>query len=127
MQTEDKFFARDFPKVLSEIRAGLCEQELSEKLNEVTKACIATGKNGSISLTITIAPQGSTQAIVADNIKAKIPKHSVQPTIMFVDDDANLTRRDPRQMSIVDAISLHESEDTIKVDQDTGEILTVVK
>ena len=52
-------------KVLGELRGGKCEKELTEKLNEVTRACIETGKGGSVTLSIKVVPQGSNQAIVA--------------------------------------------------------------
>jgi len=126
MQSEDKYFARNIFDIIEELRAGTCKEELTEKLNEVTRACVATGKSGSLTLTLKIMPQGA-QFIVADDVKAKVPKHAVQPTIMFVDEEANLMRRDPRQMSLVDAIDLAVAGegDAIKVNSETGEVVKV--
>ena len=123
MQSEEKYFARDIFDILDELRAGNCKAELTERLNEVTRACQETGKSGSITLTLKVSPQGA-QFIVADDIKTKVPEHAVQPTIMFADSNANLMRRDPRQMSLDDVVTIKD-DDSIQVDEETGEIVKI--
>jgi len=125
MQDDDNVFARDFSEVLNELRGGICAQELTDQLNAVTKACIETGKSGSITLVIKVLPQGSNQAIVAADVKAKVPAHTVQPTIMFVDDNSNLTRRNPRQMSLSEVVALEKNSEAVEVNKDTGEVVVV--
>lgn len=125
MEPDINYIARDFSSVLPELRAGMCEQELTEKLNEVTKACLSTGKAGSVTLTLKIIPQGTGQAIVGDTIKAVVPEFSKQPTIMFIDADSNLVRKNPKQLTFGDIVQVGKGEDAVSVNEQSGEVVDI--
>lgn len=120
---EERYFARDFVEVFTELRGGECARLCTQKLNAATQAAVETGKTGSVTLTIKISPQGN-QAMVSDTVKAVIPEFTPQPTVMFVDDEFNLSRRNPKQMNISDIIPTEEKGDVVKVDKDTGVVTT---
>jgi len=125
MKSDGNYMARDSMEILQELREGVCLLDLSDKLQEATAAAMKTGKKAVVTLKLTITPQG-TQAIVKDDIEAKVPIFPVQPTVMFVDDENNLTRRSPRQMSLSDAaIRVPAKEESVRVDPETGEVIKV--
>ena len=83
------------------------DAELGEKLTELIDAIQASGKKGSLTLKLDIAPMEKTSVEsvkVATEIKLTKPLQDRRPTIFFIDDDLHLTRRDPRQHDIEDSI-----------------------
>jgi len=111
--------------VLLELRDGDCVGDVLDKVKECTAACMKTGKKGEVTLKLTLTPQGS-QVIVKDEIKAKIPEFSVQPTVMFATPNGDLSRRSPRQMSLSDAaVRVQEKQESVRVDPETGEVIKV--
>jgi ACT domain-containing protein len=112
----EKKRTRDFAEFVTDLRGGICHQEVSEAIQEVTAACRETGKVGSVTLTIKIKPQGDRQVEILDQIKKVVPEHAKMPTFAFIDDHDNLTRSDPRQASL---------DDVRVVDKETGELKVV--
>lgn len=92
---------RPFADFLLEQRRGLLHHELSEGLNELLEAVLEHGKNGSLTLTVTVKPAGAGDmtVFVTDDVKVKKPEGDRPASLFFVDDDRNLTRENPRQMS----------------------------
>lgn len=86
-----------FTSVLTALRFGSAQDELSEKLNECVQACQNTGKAAEITLKIKIKPEGDGQYFLEDDIKTKIPSLPKQKTLMFGTPEGNLQRNDPRQ------------------------------
>jgi hypothetical protein len=91
---------RPFSDTLTAIRFGGLADELSDALNELTNACAATGKVGTITMTIKLKPGKAGQMEVIDDVKIKLPQHERGSTLMFATPEGNLQREDPRQMSI---------------------------
>ena len=92
---------RPFADWLREQSKGLTHEELSDALRDLTARVVDTGKKGSITLTITIAPlKGDVGAlVVADEIKLKLPEHDRAASLFYPDKHGNLSRSDPNQLS----------------------------
>lgn len=90
---------RPFTDFLQEHRHGELHGEVSAALNDLVQAVTGIGKSGSLTLTITIEPAGTNheQVLVKDDVVVKQPKPARESAICFVDDEGNLSRRDPRQ------------------------------
>lgn len=96
--------------------------EMSTELNKLTGAVRDTGKQGSLTLTITLKPvDGSTEVIaVHDVIKVKKPEHTRLGSLAFPDRDNNLKRTDPNSMPLFDTDE--DIRGGVDVDMETGEV-----
>lgn len=91
---------RPFAAVLQEHRKGASMQELSEALADVVRAVGETGKPGSVTLKVTVRPmKGDLAVTFTDEIVVKVPRGERGASIFFADDDGNLTRTNPNQLS----------------------------
>lgn len=88
---------RPFADFLLDHRQGRTHTDLSEALVELVEAVQETGKKGSLSLTLTVKPEGSRQVLVTDKVAVKAPEGERDASFFFIDDDANLTRDNPTQ------------------------------
>lgn len=88
---------RSFMATVADLRNGRTQDELTNQLSEVIAAVEATGKKGTITLTINVSPaaKNSTLLKIEDTIVAKAPTSDRAPTLMFVDGDHNLSLNDP--------------------------------
>jgi hypothetical protein len=95
--------------------------EMSDELNKLVQAVQDTGKQGSLTLTITLKPvDGSTSVLaVHDAIKAKRPEHTRLGSLAYPDSDHNLKRSDPNTMPLFND---EDIRDTPAHDPRTGEI-----
>lgn len=96
---------RPFAAVLQEIGGGKVAARLAEQLAELTEAVSATGKKGTLALTITVAPIGkgnTANLVVSARIACKTPEgdDAVPSSVFFHDVDGNLTRHDPNQPTL---------------------------
>lgn len=93
----------DFAALLSTVRPNTV-REMSDELRTLVQKIQATGKAGSISLTISIKPlDGDTQVLaVNDEIRVKAPEHTRKPALAWPDEDGNLSRSDPNTMPLFD-------------------------
>jgi len=89
--------ARPFADLLREHRAGRTHEDLTEQLQQLVQAVTETGKGGSLSLTIKVAPHGDGAAMVTASVATKLPKQQGGGAIFFVTPENNLERQDPRQ------------------------------
>jgi len=108
---------RPFTDVLGELGAGQTLEVLTKDLAEVVSAVKATGKQGEITLKLTVKPNGIHGAVLADKITSKVPKEDRGETLFFTDDDGGLHRRDPRQAEL----PLRQVR-TADFDPETGEV-----
>lgn len=91
---------RPFADWLREQSAGRTHDELTEALGEVAAAVKETGKKGTITLTISVAPfdKGMGAAlVVTDAVKKVVPQHDRRKTVFYADESGNLTKDDPMQ------------------------------
>lgn len=91
---------RPFADWLREQSGGRTHDDLTEALAEVVTAVGDTGKKGTVTLTITVAPldkNGGSALTVTDAIKKAVPQHDRRKSIFYGDKAGNLLRDDPRQ------------------------------
>jgi hypothetical protein len=90
---------RPFADVLQSLNKGRVHSELSDALQQLVAAVKETGKKGSISLTLTVAPVPKSDGLfdVADNVVLKAPKPARKSSFFYADDEANLVRNNPNQ------------------------------
>jgi hypothetical protein len=91
---------RPFTEFLLQQAYGGTHDELTYGLHDLIAAVKDHGKAGSLTLTISVAPVGAgaeRQVMVTDRVALKAPTGKRPTSMFFVDDDGNLTRKDPRQ------------------------------
>lgn len=94
---------KELVRVISELRGGLVAIDASQQLEKLVQACQASGKKGTISLTLTIQPVGSNVAGAQEvHVSAKIAtKAPAAPDLeersIFFAQGGQLHRHDPRQ------------------------------
>lgn len=114
---------RPFADWLREQSRGSTHDELSEALHDLTARVIDTGKKGSLTFTVTVAPlkgESVEVLVVSDEIKMRLPEHDRKASLFYPDDEGNLSRTDPNQLTFE---SLREVP--ADVDAATGEIKEV--
>jgi hypothetical protein len=97
---------RPFAAVLQDIGSGKLAARLATQLAELGAAVSETGKKGSITLKIEVAPpkkHSMDGALIVSGVSvAKIPEgdDAAPASIFFADGSGNLTRDDPRQQQL---------------------------
>lgn len=89
-------------------------QEATDGLHEVIAAVAATGKAGSVTITLKVEPDKKAEGIfrVTDAVKLVIPQHDRATNIYFRDRTGNLTRNNPNQPELT---GLRDVSDTATV------------
>lgn len=85
-----------FLKTVRELAFGQAVQDFDEALSELVERVNEHQKPGTFQLTMKFEPKRG-QVIVEYDVKVKAPDKDRMATIMFVQDDGTLGRRDPRQ------------------------------
>lgn len=90
---------RPFADWLREQSAGKTHDDLTEALAEVVAGVKDTGKKGTLTLTITIAPldKAGTAMTVQDVVKKVVPQHDRRKSIFYPTASGSLVRDDPQQ------------------------------
>lgn len=91
-----------FTETLTALRKGQCLIEADEALRQLAKACMETGKKGTLTLTLTLKPGDEESVTVLDDVSPKLPKPDTRGSNLFVDEDGNLSRNNPRQLEMLD-------------------------
>lgn len=91
-----------FTFLVSQLRYGATQTELSEKLNECVNVARDTGKPATLTLTLKIVPdaRGEGTYKIEDRAVHKLPVFERGGTVMYGTPDGNLQREDPRQKSL---------------------------
>lgn len=118
--SEETQKTRDFAEFITDLRGGICHQEMSVAMQKAADAAMKTGKMATVNLQLKIKPQGERQVTVDDIIKTTLPEPTKPSTVMFVDDDRNLSRSDSRQMELKD-IGRPKAE-LVELNYKTGEL-----
>jgi hypothetical protein len=109
MTTEDKAASAEAPppkkppktflQTMQDHHYGYTADELTAALQQCISESERTGKPTKLTLTVDIKPVSKAQGrynVLAD-VKTKLPAKEVEPAIMFVGPDGNLTTKDPKQ------------------------------
>lgn len=89
-----------FLEVLENLNSG-ATYDLSEMLQQCVERSTETGKQSSLTLKITIKPEGSTgQFEVKDEVKKMLPTLPRRSTLMFSNTRGVLQREDPKQKTL---------------------------
>lgn len=88
-----------FPDVLTQLRKGAAVDEFTAALAELVQAVTYTGKKGTLTLKLNVAPSKTDDSAVevVDDLAVKVPKPPQKTSLFFADDSGSLTRTDPRQ------------------------------
>ena len=92
-----------FQETILQINNGATVAELSDALAKVVAAVRATGKSGSITLTLKVAPasKGSTDVLMVESqVRTKLPEPERGISIFYATDDNRLVRNDPKQIQL---------------------------
>jgi hypothetical protein len=101
---------RPFAEFLVQQANGRTHTELSNALHTVVAAVKETGKAGKVQLTVDVKPMSKSDdraLIVTATCAIKQPQTDAPTSVFFIDADGNLSRTDPRQMTL----PLREVED----------------
>lgn len=93
---------RPFAAILQDLAGGKVHARLTEQLAALTAAVTATGKKGTVTLTLEAKPlkagQADTLVVTAKSVLKAPESDDVSPiTVFYADDAGNLTRDNPRQ------------------------------
>lgn len=82
-------------------RKGDFASEISDKLAEVSKAAIETGKPGTVTIKIKVKPMQGLEAVaIEDKVTATIPEGDPTRAVFYINDDGDLERNDPKQREL---------------------------
>jgi len=93
---------RPFADVLRELSQGRTHDELGEAVYDLAARVRATGKKGTLTLTIAVEPmKGDEQVLViSDEIRLKLPEFPRKPSIFYATREGNLSRTNPQQLAL---------------------------
>ncbi|WP_300009753.1 hypothetical protein [uncultured Roseobacter sp.] len=92
----------NFLEFLQSFRRGELLKNGDDKLAELMQAVCETGASGSITITLPFKMNKAGQIECTPEIKLKKPTKPMGTGIYFATDDAQLTRRDPNQLDMMD-------------------------
>lgn len=87
---------------IPQINSGWLDRELGQAITDAVQACMAHGKNATVTLKLTIAPQNLQQGTVkiAHDVTTKLPKEKREGGIVFATPEGNITADDPAQVKL---------------------------
>lgn len=90
--------APDFSEFITDLVNGEVNQKLTMDLAKVTEAVNETGLVGELAVKFIVKKEGD-RAIVAVEIKKKVPEHAAHATLFYFGHEG-LVREDPRQLKL---------------------------
>jgi hypothetical protein len=105
MSTDDGEQVRPFAATLQEIGRGSVHDRLSEQLQQLVAAVTETGKKGTLTLQLTVAPvkPGNVHNLLVTAktaLKAPEGDEAAPSSVFFHDTAGNLSREDPTQLKL---------------------------
>lgn len=94
---------RPFAEFLIQQANGTTHAELSEALHKLVAAVRETGKAGKVQLTVDVKPMSKSDdraLIITAAVAVKPPRSEAPTSVFFIDGTGNLSRTDPRQMTL---------------------------
>lgn len=94
---------KEFSYTISTMRSGSADEAASAALKQLVEAVEKTGGKGSVTVQLAICPMkdGDGELEVKAKIKLTLPSVDLKTAIMYADDDFNLTRANPKQLSML--------------------------
>lgn len=90
----------EFSKFLQEYQGGILDETLGNEITNLTNEVSKQGKKGTMSINLTMKPNGSGKMALSITYASKPPVNNTVDGTMFVDDNNNLVSRDPNQPSL---------------------------
>lgn len=100
MTDTEKQQVRPFAAVLHDIASGTVAARLAVELHDLIEAVQATGKGGTLTLSLAVKPiaKHNAEALnVSAAIAVKAPREDAPVTVFFVDGAGNAVRHNPHQ------------------------------
>lgn len=91
---------RSFQDVLTDMDDGRLHEQLTDLLPKVVAAVKEANKPGSLTLTLSIAPEAGSAVVMNAKVSSKLPAPGVSPTFFYSDDKGNPHRNDPKQQQL---------------------------
>jgi hypothetical protein len=91
---------RPFADVLNSLRRGKTHREASSLLQELVTAVRDTGRQGTLTMKLKVSRNKAGMIEIDDLITTAPPKPDRDSSLYFADDEGNLSKDDPRQMSL---------------------------
>ncbi|EPX82068.1 hypothetical protein [Salipiger mucosus] len=92
----------NFLEFLQSFRRGELLREADERMSEVLAAIQDTGNSGEITVKLPFKVNKAGQIECVPQITAKKPRREMGTGVYFLNDEAQLTRRDPNQQDWLD-------------------------
>lgn len=86
-----------FIRMVQGLAYGEAVADFDAALAQVIEAANEHQKHGELTVTIKVVPQGDNQFTIENTYKTKVPQKDRHGTIMYLQGDGSLGRRDPRQ------------------------------
>lgn len=92
---------KKFSDIVAMLDTGNIDAALTMDLADLVEQCHARGKSGSLTLKITVDPQGlqQQQAQITAEHKVTLPKPPLAGSVLFIGDNGSLHRTDPYQQT----------------------------
>lgn len=92
--------SQNFLDILRICQRGNTVEQLNDNMAELTKAVMEANGTGSLTLKISMKPDGNNSVELDSVVTLKKPNIKRGKTIMFVSPDGALVRNDPRQTDL---------------------------
>lgn len=89
----------DFITILSLLDDGNVHANLTEQLRRTVGAVLDTGKNGRVTLTLSIEKEGKV-LLLSGKVSVKTPQAATEPSMFYADKHGYLQREDPQQVPL---------------------------
>ncbi len=89
-----------FSETIIQINNGATVAEMNDALQKVVAAVRATGKSGTVTLTVKVSPAAKNAVdvlMVEAQVKARLPEPERGMTIFYATEENRLVRNDPKQ------------------------------
>lgn len=115
---------KPFAAFLQEHKKGALADELAEQLQEVVKAVLEHRKSGSLTLKLGVAmANDGITLFITDDVTTKVPKPDRGGGFAFADENGNLHRNDPNQMTLAPLKAVPVGDGRVAhINADTGEV-----
>lgn len=124
MSKDDSEFDNMFLDALLPLQRGTLLERAEGEILGLVNSVDALQKTGTITLKVTIKPEGQGQLSISGEVVTKLPTPVVRPAAFFITPDGNLSSNDPQQAhmgDVVDGFKVKEKP-VVSYDPKTGEV-----